>query len=102
MVDVPLIKDKGEKMQRKQEQATAKHWEKGWAVVALRAFSGSFALERRAQDDGKNGQRQQQRQRFWLRQNDEQKSNHLGWCSYGTAEAVPFRSCLSVRMRRFG
>jgi hypothetical protein len=35
-------------------------WEKGWRVEAGRGLSGSFALERRAQDDGKNKQRQEQ------------------------------------------
>ena len=32
-------------------------WEKGWRVEAVRAVSGSFALERRAQDDSVNKQR---------------------------------------------
>jgi len=33
---------------------------KGWSVGVDRASSGSFALERRAQDDSKNKQRQEQ------------------------------------------
>jgi hypothetical protein len=43
-------------------------------VLALRASSGSFALERRAQDDSKNKQKQEQAptiRRFWLREKDE-------------------------------
>jgi len=49
---------------------------KGWRVEGVRAVSGSFALERRAQDDifvhtpEENRQRQRRIRRFWLRQND--------------------------------
>jgi|SRR5208283_1567070 hypothetical protein len=55
MGGVPLIKDNGETSNAENIGRKVR------AVSALRAFSGSFALERRAQDDSKNKQRRSTR-----------------------------------------
>jgi hypothetical protein len=50
----------GMRMERPARARAGILWEKGWKVGVGRGSSGSFALERRAQDYGKNKQRQEQ------------------------------------------
>ena len=76
------------------EQTRAILWEKGWRVEVMRAVSGSFALERRAQDDGKN--RQSQRKKQIPFGNDKQKNQSPA--PSGRQEPHPNRDKTAVRM----